>query len=193
MNMIDLPLTRPAPIREPIVGSQQRVPVLDGSAGLYINLDNDASTPALPEVMDTVNEFMSWYSSVRGSGFKSGVATRAYEDARRIVMEFVGADEREHVAIFGKNTTEGINKLANRLSLSQDDVVLVSQMEHHSNDLPWRAVARVEHIRVDAMGRLDEEHLDHLLATFAGRVRLLAVTGGSNVTGFMPDIHRLAG
>ena len=193
MNLIDLPTSLRTSHTQRVVGEQQRVPVLDGTLRRYVNLDNAASTPALREVMDTVDEFMHWYSSVhRGAGFKSRVATQAYEDARRIALEFVGADPATHVAIFGKNTTEAINKLAARLELGTDDVVLVSQLEHHSNDLPWRARARVAHVRADALGRLDEEHLDVLLERFAGHVRLVAVTGGSNVTGHMPDIHRIA-
>lgn len=176
-----------------VVGAEQPVPVLGGSVRRYINLDNAASTPALQEVARTVDAFLPWYSSVhRGAGFKSLLATQAYEDARRIVMAFVGADPATHVAIFGKNTTEAINKLAARLEFCAEDVVLVSQLEHHSNDLPWRARARVEHVRADDLGRLDEAHLDALLKLHAGRVRMIAVTGGSNVTGCMPDIHRIA-
>src|SRR5436190_3099756 len=92
-------------VRERIVGIHQRVPVLDGSLRQYINFDNAASTPALREVLDTVNDFMHWYSSVhRGTGFKSRVATQAYDDAREIVAEFVGANFRDHTVIFGKNT-----------------------------------------------------------------------------------------
>jgi selenocysteine lyase/cysteine desulfurase len=144
-------------------------------------------------VLDTVNHFMAWYSSVhRGAGFKSRVATQAYEDARAIVARFVGANPQDHTVIFGKNTTEAINKLSYRLAGSPDDVVLVSMLEHHSNDLPWRARGRVEHIGIDADGALDEDHFDQLLHTHAGRVRLVAVTGGANVTGCMPDVHRLA-
>ena len=76
-----------------VVGAEQRVPVLDGTLRRYVNLDNAASTPALREVMETVGEFMHWYASVhRGAGFKSRVATQAYEDARRIALDFVGAD-----------------------------------------------------------------------------------------------------
>jgi len=120
------------------------------------------------------------------------VATQAYEDARAIVAQFVGANPREHVVIFGKNTTEAINKLSYRLPLAPDDVVLVSQLEHHSNDLPWRARACVEHIDLDALGRLDEDHFDRLLQMYAGRIKLVAVTGGSNVTGYVCNIHRLA-
>ncbi len=186
-----------ASVRERMVGVDQHVPLIDGTTRPYINLDNAASTPVLREVLAAVNNFMPWYSSVhRGAGYKSRVATRAYEDARETVAAFVGANAQEHaqahVVIFGKNTTEAINKLSYRLALAPDDVVLVSTLDHHSNDLPWRARARVEHIAADAMGRLDEAHVEHLLARHAGRVKLVAVTGGSNVTGFMPDIHRLA-
>lgn len=176
-----------------LVGHEQTVPVLGGSPRRYVNLDNAASTPALAEVLATVNRFMNWTSSVhRGTGLKSRVATQAWEDARRTVAGFVGAHHDEHTVLFGKNTTEAINKLSYRLGLTAHDVVLVSQMEHHSNDLPWRARAQVVHVGVDAEGRLDELHLEQLLLQHAGRVRLLAVTGGTNVTGLMPDVHRLA-
>jgi len=179
---------------EQVVGSAQHVPLLDGSQCAYVNLDNAASTPVLREVLQTVESFMEWYASVhRGSGFKSRVATRAYDDAREIVARFVGANVHDHTVIFGKNASEAINKLAHRLPLAADDVVLVSLLEHHSNDLPWRATpARVEHVGADAQGALDERDLDRLLEKHAGRVRLVAVTGGANVTGSMPDIHRIA-
>jgi selenocysteine lyase/cysteine desulfurase len=65
-------------------------------------------------------------------------------------------------------------------------------MEHHSNDLPWRSVAQVVHIRLSPDGRLDEEDFDEQLKRFAGRVALVAITGASNVTGFLNPIHRLA-
>lgn len=180
-------------VRERVVGIHQYVPLLDGTTRQYINFDNAASTPALRDVLDTLNEFMLWYSSVhRGTGFKSKVATQAYDDAHRIVAEFVGANLRDHTVIFGKNATEAINKLSYRLPLAQDDVVLVSLLEHHSNDLPWRARARVVHVQVDEIGRLDEADLDRLLEQYQGRVKLVAITGASNVTGCLPDIHRIA-
>jgi cysteine desulfurase/selenocysteine lyase len=180
-------------VREQIVGIDQHVPVLDGGTRPYINFDNAASTPALRSVLDTVNEFMNWYASVhRGTGFKSRLATQAYDDAHRVVAEFVGANQRDHTVIFGKNTTEAINKLSYRLPLSHDDVVLVSLLEHHSNDLPWRAQAHVEHIAANALGEIDEADLDRLLAKHRGRIKLVAITGASNVTGLLPDVHRIA-
>lgn len=169
-------------------------PVLSGKRVPYLNLDNAASTPALKHVQDTVNAFLEIYSSVhRGTGFKSQISTHAYEAAREQMLHFVGAHPREHVCIFGKNTTEAINKLARRFPYtSQKNVVLVSQMEHHSNDLPWRAAAEVVHIGLLPDGRLDENHFDALLNEYAGKIALVAVSGASNVTGYLNPIHRLA-
>lgn len=169
-------------------------PVLSGKRVPYLNLDNAASTPALKHVQDIVNAFLEIYSSVhRGTGFKSQISTHAYEAAREQMLHFVGAHPREHVCIFGKNTTEAINKLARRFPYtSQKNVVLVSQMEHHSNDLPWRAAAEVVHIGLLPDGRLDENHFDALLNEYAGKIALVAVSGASNVTGYLNPIHRLA-
>jgi len=180
-------------VRSRIVGLEEAVPTVTGQKRPYINFDNAASTPVLREVLQTVNEFMRWYSSVhRGSGFKSKISTRAYDSARRIVGEFVGGNAREHVVIFGKNSSEAINKLAHRMPLGRDDVVLLSMLEHHSNDLPWRGKCRVDYIAADSCGRLDEEDYGRLLEKHKGRVKLVAVTGASNVTGHVPNMHQLA-
>lgn len=180
-------------VREHIVGVDARVPLFDGSHRRYVYLDNAASTPALRPVSDKVNEFMAWYSSVhRGAGFKSQIATEAYELAHDLVACFVGADLETNTVIFGKNTTEALNKLARRFPLEPDDVVLCSLMEHHSNDLPWRQQARVYHIAVNDDGSLDEEDFDRLLHEHAGRVKLVAISGAQNVTGYLNPIHRLA-
>lgn len=173
---------------------EQQVPRLDGSVGTYINFDNAASTPPFRSVQETLNRFAEWYASVhRGAGFKSQLATRAYEQARDITMQFVGADPQAHVCIFGKNTTEAINKLAHRFPFTPErDVVLTSLMEHHSNDLPYREVAKVVHIGVRPNGELDEADFDAQLKAYAGRVALVAITGGSNVTGYITPSRRLA-
>lgn len=180
--------------RSLFVGLDTQIPLLDGSRKTYINLDNAASTPAFRAVKESVDAFLDYYSSVhRGMGFKSQISTHAYESARAAVMQFVGADPQQDVCIFGKNTTEAINKLANRFPFSPGrDVVLVSQMEHHSNDLPWRSAAEVVHIGLAPDGSLDEQDFDACLERFRGRVALVAVTGGSNVSGFINPVYRLA-
>ncbi len=180
-------------VREQIVGVDALVPLLDGSRRQYVNFDNAASTPALRPVFDKVNEFMDWYSSVhRGTGFKSQIATEAYDLAHDIVGCFVGANLETNTVVFGKNTTEAINKLARRFPLDPEDVVLCSLMEHHSNDLPWRLQARLLHIDVHDDGSLDEDHFDRLLDQHGGNVKLVAISGASNVTGHVNPIHRLA-
>lgn len=185
--------SEPPSLRSEIVGIDTKVPCLDGKFRTYVNLDNAASTPSLKIVLQTINDFMPWYSSVhRGTGFKSLVSTEAFEEARQVVAGFFGANPKQHVVIFGKNSTEALNKLSYRLELKKTDVVLVSLLEHHSNDLPWRRQAIVKRIDIDGQGRLDMEHYEQLLEQYKGKVKLVAITGGSNVTGHMPDIHALA-
>lgn len=143
-------------------GVDAKVPLLSGSQRRYINLDNAASTPPLKAVQDAVNNFLTYYSSVhRGTGFKSQLSSHAYEVARNTVIRFVGADPQTHTCLFGKNTTEGINKLARRFPFTKErNMVLTSGLEHHSNDLPWRAVATTVHVELTKDGRLDEQDSD---------------------------------
>jgi cysteine desulfurase / selenocysteine lyase len=180
--------------RDLFVGLEMKVPLLNGESQDYINLDNAASTPSLKAVQKQVNDFLLYYSSVhRGTGFKSQLSTQAYEKARHIVLDFFGAHPSEHTCIFVKNTTEAVNKLARRLPFNADHpIVLTSGMEHHSNDLPWRAVSDTIHVPLTPKGELDEPAYDALLKKYQGRVALVAITGASNVTGLINPVHRLA-
>lgn len=179
-------------IRQQIIGIDTAVPRF-GGAGWAVNLDNAATTPALRPAHAAATRFLDWYGSVhRGAGLKAQAAGAVYEEARAIVGRFVGARPDAHVVVFTRNTTEALNLLARRLALRPGELIISTELEHHANDLPWRAVAPVLHARVTADGALDEAHLAELLRRHAGRVRLLAVSGGSNVTGHMPDLGRLA-
>lgn len=180
-------------LRAQIVGIDSPVPLLDGKVVSYVNLDNAASTPAFQRVKEKVAEALDLYSSVhRGSGYKSLLSTYLYDTARQVVERFVGADAAHDVVIFGKNTTEAINKLARRFPFSPEDIVITTVMEHHSNDLPWRAVARTLHVNVIGDGELDIQDLESLLKQNRGKVKLVTVTGASNVSGFMPPIYDIA-
>jgi cysteine desulfurase / selenocysteine lyase len=180
-------------IRQRVVGVDIKVPLLDGARRAYVNFDNAATAPVLWDVMETIDLFMPWYSSIhRGKGFKSEISSRAYDQAREIVGQFFGADPAEQVVIFGKNSTEALNKAARRIGLTRDDVVLVSLMEHHSNDLPWREQAHTVHVGLAPDGALDMADVQRKFAEYAGRVKLLAISGASNVTGFINPIHELA-
>ena len=183
----------PTALRNRIVGIDRQAPLLDGSLTTYINLDNAASTPALTDVADAINRFLPYYSSVhRGTGFKSRLSTVAYDQAHEIIGRFVGANLETNTVIFGKNSTEALNKLAYRVPMEPDSVIISTQMEHHSNDLPWRARGQVVHIHATPEGRFDEADFDAQLAKYGERIALVTVTGASNVSGFLQPIHRLA-
>jgi cysteine desulfurase / selenocysteine lyase len=175
-----------------IVGWDTMVPVVGGKERRYVNLDNAASTPILEPVRDIVDQAYRWYSSVhRGAGFKSKMSTYLYEEARRRIAGFSGADDGA-VVIFVRNATEGINVLATRLGLGPDDIVLTTVMEHHSHLLPWRNFCRVEHVQVDDDGRIDFADLRAKLSACGSNVRLVAISGASNVTGVVPPVAEIA-
>jgi len=109
------------------------------------------------------------------------------------VLRFFGADPDTHICVFGKNTTEAINKLARRFPFTKKRrVVITTAMEHHSNDLPWRFNAEAVHVHLHPDGRLDLDDFDTQLEKYADRVALVAISGASNVTGFLNPIHDLA-
>lgn len=171
-----------------LVGHDVGAPCVDGSERRYLSLDAAASTSALPAVADRVQELLPSYSSVhRGAGWKSQLATAAYEAARAAFMSFAGRDERDDVAIICRNTTEAINHLAYRLRLERDDVVATTVVEHHANLLPWARVARRSYIECTVDGTFDLDAVTAVLEQ-APRPRLLAITGASNVTGWLPPI-----
>jgi len=180
-------------IRDHLVGIDKKVTLLDGSESQYIFFDNASSTPTFTFVRDSVNEMLEWYSGVyRGAGIKSLVATKAYDDSRKIIADFVKADLTNKTVIFGKNTTEGINKLAYRLNLSKEDVVICSLMDHHSNDLPWRKFATVVHSGINKDGSLNLTDLKNKVELYKGKLNLIAITGAANVTGLINPVYEIA-
>jgi len=158
-----------------------------------INFDNAASTPPLKRVRDAVNGFSEVYSSVhRGTGYKSRLATEAYEHARELVSHFLGVDERSQVVIFVKGTTDALNRIAAEQARLDGRQVLVTEMEHHADLLPWRH--RSGHVMVGLSddGHIDLDAIEHELRSAGGKIGLVAVCGASNVTGFVSPIHEVA-
>jgi selenocysteine lyase/cysteine desulfurase len=187
--MTDSVNTNRAELDVELVGDGLPVPCVDGRSRSYLNLDAAASTNALPAVARRVVEFLPWYSSVhRGAGYKSRLATTAYEEARAAALDFAGrSDDGDDIAIICRNTTEAINHLAYRLRLQPDDVVVTTVVEHHANLLPWARLCRRRFVecRTDGTFTVDDV-ADALDAT--PRPRLLAMTGASNVTGWIPPL-----
>ncbi|HTY58941.1 MAG TPA: aminotransferase class V-fold PLP-dependent enzyme, partial [Bacteroidota bacterium] len=181
-------------LRREIVGIDTRVPLLDGTERPYVFLDNAASTPALRGVLRAIEEFLPWYSGVhRGTGFKSVLATGVFDAAHDAIGRFVGADPSRTTVIFTKNTTECINKVSNRFRFAPGDVVITTVMEHHSNDLPWRKNARVVHCGTTPDGHPDLAAMKSAIAAAKGKLRLVAVSGASNITGLCSPVHEIAG
>jgi selenocysteine lyase/cysteine desulfurase len=172
-----------------LVGDGLAVPCIDGAARPYLNLDSAASTNALAVVAEAVQDFLPWYSSVhRGAGYKSRQATAAYEQARRSALIFAGRDpDGDDIAVICRNTTEAINHLAYRLRLAPDDVVVTTVVEHHANLLPWARVCRRRFVECDPDGTFSADAVTHALAD-GPRPRLLAITGASNVSGWVPPV-----
>jgi selenocysteine lyase/cysteine desulfurase len=177
----------------PLVGDGALVPCVDGQRRPYLSCDAAASTPAFPSVLAAVEEFLPWYSSVhRGAGYKSQRSTDAYEGARDAVLRFAHRQGGDDVAIICRNTTEAINHLAYRLRFSADDVVVTTVVEHHANMLPWSRAARCRYVECGQDGTFEAVDVAAALeATPAPR--LLAVTGASNITGWVPPVDALVG
>jgi len=176
-----------------LVGDDLEVPCIDGVQRRYVNLDAAASTSALAAVASRLHDFLPWYSSVhRGAGYKSRVTTEAYERARAAMLAFAqrSADGSD-IAVICRNTTEAINQLAYRLQLARDDVVVTTVVEHHANLLPWARACRRRFVEC---GRDGTFGLDDVVAALDAtpRPKLLAITGASNVTGWMPPIEAIA-
>ncbi|CAB4892238.1 unannotated protein [freshwater metagenome] len=173
-----------------LVGDELEVPCVDGVHRRYLSLDGAASTSALPAVAARVQEFLPWYSSVhRGAGYKSQVATREYEHAREAIMRFAGRGP-DDVAIICRNTTEAINHLAYRLGLAHDDVVVTTVVEHHANLLPWARLATCRYVECGVDGTFTVADVCAALDQLP-RPQLLAITGASNVSGWLPPIDEI--
>ena len=158
-------------------------------------LDSGATAQKPERVIEAVNRMHREQNANihRGVHLLSAEATELYEQARERVRSFIGAAAREEV-IFTAGATASINTVAYAWSerfLHAGDNIIISEMEHHSNIVPWQVVAerRGAEIRVlpfDEEGRLMTERLDTLLDE---RTRMVAVTQASNTLGTRPDLR----
>jgi selenocysteine lyase/cysteine desulfurase len=182
-------------LRKTLVGRDLRVPTAEGEKP-YINLDNGASTPTFYPIWDVVRQTWRQPEHVRREIVREGKA---------ILAEFLGAPPEEYDIIFTSNTTEALNIAAQSLGGDSEggtqSVVLNTFLEHHSNELPWRYTPGVSLIRlsVDDEGFVDLDELEGLLREYnqdrahgKKRVRIVAVSGASNVLGSFNDIQAIS-
>ena len=188
---------------------RQDFPILDrqiqGRPLVY--LDNAATSQKPLTVIESMDDYYRRYNANihRGVHTLAEEATAAYEGARRKVARFVNANSSREV-VFVRNTTEAINLVAHawgRANVGKDDVIVLSIMEHHSNLVPWQLLAQatgahLEFIDLDGQGRLlidgdgPGQSLAGLLRRFGERIKLVAVSGMSNVLGTINPVAEIA-
>lgn len=162
----------------------------------FIYLNNAATTQKPKQVIEAISDFYSnHHGSVhRGTNQLSFEASSAYDAARKKIAGFIGAQENE--LVFTRNTTESLNLLAYSLckgKLKEGDEVLVSQMEHHSNMVPWQQLGKkfgykLKFIPVNKDGTLNTENLNELITK---KTRVVSVTQCSNVLGTFNDVKEI--
>jgi len=162
-----------------------------------VYLDNAATTQKPRQVVECISQcYYHRNANVhRGVHYLSQEATEAHEQARESVRSFINARSTSEI-VFTRGTTESINLVASSFgeTLKEGDEVIVSQMEHHSDIVPWQLLASRRGIRLkvwkfDADGVL---HVDDLKALLSDRVRLVAVAQASNTLGTVNPIKEIA-
>ncbi len=167
---------------------------IDGAPIVYLDSGNTSQKPR--RVIDSMTNFLEQsYAPINRSAYRlAGEATDAYEGARKVVARFINAPHADEV-IFTKNATEAINLVAaawGRANLGEGDVVVLTEMEHHANIVPWHMLAAERGIELRWVpltpdGQLDLTGLDELLAG----AKLFSFTAMSNVLGTIPPVERL--
>ncbi|MGH2555047.1 MAG: aminotransferase class V-fold PLP-dependent enzyme, partial [Actinomycetota bacterium] len=175
-------------------------PILERTAHgkplVYLDSANTSQKPR--QVIDAVTEFYERHNAnlYRAVYELAEEATAAFEDARVRLAAFVGAPDPSCI-VFNRGTTESVNLVAHgfgRKFVREGDEILLSELEHHSNIVPWQLCAeatgaRLRYISLGDDGLLDLSHLDALITE---RTRVVAITGQSNVIGTLPPLRRLA-
>lgn len=159
-------------------------------------LDNAATTQKPRSVIDAIRHYYEHYNANvhRAAHALADEATAAMENTRAKVQDLIGAAESREI-IFTRGTTEGINLVASSLTerFGRGDEILITEMEHHSNIVPWqmlcqRSGARLVAARVTPAGELD---LDDFHAKLSARTKLVAVSHISNALGTVNPVQAL--
>ncbi len=169
---------------------ERRIDGIDGELPLVF-MDHGASTHAPQPVIDAVTGLhtRSYANIHRGNHTLSLEASDLFDQATDIFADFIGADQETGCFVMGGNTTDSLS-LAAHIMKETPGKTLTTLAEHHSNDLSHRDRGDVLHADVDEQGRVQLDDMQRLLDEHD--VKLVAVTGCSNVTGYFPPIHAMA-
>lgn len=162
-----------------------------------VYLDNGASSQVPQSVIDRTSKYLAEeHSNIhRGVHYLSQHATTAYEAAREKVKRFINAPDVKE-CIFVRGTTEGVNLVAHSYGkkfIGEGDEILVSQMEHHSNIIPWQMIAEEKGaiIRMIPMNERGELIIDEYENMLNGRTKMVAVTHVSNSLGTINPVKEM--
>lgn len=175
-------------------GIEEKIQLPNGKYITPINFDNGATTPPLKSVTKEILDNIKNYGPIaRGVGFKGEYCTTRFNNARNTILEFFGLDGcNTHTVIYTKSDTESLNILANLLIKDKEDIILTTRMEHHANDLPFRKLGKMVYVDVDDLGRINIDDIEKELKKANGKIKIVTVTGASNVTGYITPIHEIA-
>jgi len=160
-------------------------------------LDSGATSQKPKQVLEAMNNVYTYSNANvhRGTYLLSAETTEAYEDVRNKCKEFINAPSSDEI-IFTSGTTDGINLLAQALTknrVSPGDEIILSEIEHHANIIPWQLVAK-EHdlvIRYIDVDKNFELNIEDLLSKLNNKTKIVSITGESNISGTIPNIKEI--
>lgn len=161
-----------------------------------VYLDSGATAQRPVQVLDAEREFLTTHNAPvhRGAYEIAEEATDAYESSREAIADFVGADDRE--IAFTKNATEALNevayilgdKRAGELQVTEGDEIVVSELEHHANLVPWQELAQRTGATLKWYSATEDGRIDLDSLELSERTKVVALTHQSNVTGAVLDV-----
>jgi cysteine desulfurase / selenocysteine lyase len=182
---------------------RKQIPILDRKINSFplVYFDNAATTQKPLRVLDSM---MAYYKGSNANVHRaihtlSYESTKLWEEAHTKVAKFLNAKSDKEI-FFTKNATESLNFFAQaygRQSLKEGDVIAISEMEHHSNILPWQQLAKEKKLKLEWIPvledfQLDISYLEYLIRKYKDRFKILSVTQVSNVLGVVNDVKLLA-
>ena len=160
-------------------------------------LDSGATSQKPNSVIDKMTEIYKFNNANvhRGTYVLSAETTQEYESVRNKFQSFLNASESDEI-IFTKGTTEALNFLANSIAnkfMSEGDEIILSEIEHHANIIPWQMVAEkykliINYVKVNDDFSLD---LDDLSSKLSSKTKVVSIVGESNLSGMLPDIKEI--
>lgn len=171
--------------------------VRDGKRLVY--LDSGATSQRPKQVIDAEVEFLTHHNAPvhRGAYEIAEEATDAYEDAREAIAGFIGADYDE--LVFTKNATEALNTVAfvlgddraGQYQVGEGDEIVVTELEHHANLVPWQELARRTGATLRWYGVTEDGRIDMDSLELSEKTKVVAFTHQSNVTGAVTDVKEM--